>query len=95
MSGRDDVAFYLVVSDVGGDTLESTRAFLDQRGSHLPIAFDGGGKAHDAFGFQGVPAMVWFLDKSGNIRLSRQGYNSPRRTSRRPCPPDLQPLVNW
>lgn len=81
MSGRDDVAFFLVVSDVGGDTLESTRAFLDQRGSRLPVAFDGGGKAHDAFGFQGVPAMV-VLDKSGNIRLSREGFNSAEKNFR-------------
>lgn len=71
---RTDIVLVLVASDLGGDTPDTIRAYMKKNNIGLRAAFDKGGKAHDAFGFMGVPALV-VLDKSGNIRLSRQGYN--------------------
>lgn len=74
LNKREDVHFLLVVSDVGGDTPESIRSYADKRGISMTITYDKGGATHDAFGFVGVPALV-VLDKSGSIRLTRQGFN--------------------
>lgn len=74
LNTRADVHFLLVVSDLGGDTPESIRSYAKERGIDMAIAYDKGAVAHDAFGFVGVPALV-VLDKSGSIRLTRQGFN--------------------
>ena len=71
---REDVLLVVVASDVAGDTPDSIRACMKKNNIGLRTAFDRGGKAHDAFGFVGVPALV-VLDKSGNVRLTREGYN--------------------
>lgn len=71
----DDVEMLVVANDSGGDTPTSIQAFIDERGIDLPFAYDPGGKAHDAFGFAGLPGLV-VIDRSGHIRLTREGYNS-------------------
>jgi hypothetical protein len=36
---------------------------------------DPGGAAHDAFGFDNVPALA-VIDRKGHVRLRRVGYNA-------------------
>lgn len=74
LEGRDDILLVLVASDLGGDSPESIRAFMQANHIGIRAAFDRGGKAHAAFGFVGVPALI-VLDRSGSIRLGREGYN--------------------
>jgi len=75
LEGRGDIEFYLVASEQGDDTPEALRSFVERRRLRLRAAFDRGGKAHDALGFVGVPALA-VLDRSGKIRLTRVGYNA-------------------
>jgi len=77
-----DIEFVLVASDKGNDTPEQFRAFAERRHLTLPLAFDVGGKAHDGFGFTGVPALA-VLDRTGRVRLTRQGYNGAETNFRR------------
>jgi peroxiredoxin len=71
----DGVEILVVANDSGGDTLESISAFVEEYDLEIPFAYDPGGKAHSAFGFAGHPGLV-VLDGSGNIRLTREGYNA-------------------
>ena len=77
-----DIEFVLVASDKGNDTPERFRAFAERRHLTLPLAFDAGGKAHDSFGFSGVPALA-VIDRTGRVRLTRQGYNAAETSFRR------------
>ncbi len=77
-----DIEFVLVASDKGNDTPERFRAFAERRHLTLPLAFDAGGKAHDSFGFSGVPALA-VIDRTGRVRLTRQGYNAAETSLRR------------
>jgi thiol-disulfide isomerase/thioredoxin len=72
---NEDIDFVLVASDRGRDTPEQFRSFVERRHISMPLAFDVGGKAHDSLGLRGVPAIVVF-DRTGKIRLTREGYNS-------------------
>ena len=71
----DDFEIVVVASESGGNTPSSIQAFVEERGITLPFAYDTGGKAHSAFGFAGFPGLV-VIDRSGHIRLRREGYNS-------------------
>jgi len=72
---RSDVAILVVANDSGGDTPESIRAFAENRRIELELAYDPGGTAHKAFGFAGLPGLV-VIDRTGRIRLTREGYNA-------------------
>ena len=82
LSNNHDIEFVLVASDKGNDTPERFRAFAERRHLTLPLAFDAGGKAHDSFGFSGVPALA-VLDRTGRVRLTREGYNAAETSFRR------------
>jgi thiol-disulfide isomerase/thioredoxin len=71
----DGVEILVVANDSGGDTPESISAFVAERDLDLKFVYDTGGKAHTAFGFAGLPGLV-VMDRLGNIRLTREGYNS-------------------
>lgn len=71
----DDVEILVVANDSGGDTPDSISAFVEENNPHLPFAYDPEGKAHAAFGFAGLPGLV-VIDRLGNIRLTREGYNA-------------------
>lgn len=75
ISQYNEVAFYVVNSGQGGDTVEKTKVFAEKRGYDFAYGFDHEGQVHKAFGFTGVPALV-ILDQSGNVRLKNEGYNS-------------------
>jgi peroxiredoxin len=72
---RRDIEFVVVATNSGGDTPERLRAFGRRQHLALPLAFDQGGKAHAAFGLSGFPGIV-VIDRTGRVRLTREGYNS-------------------
>ena len=74
-----DIEFVIAASELGNDTPERFRAFIERRHINIPLAFDHDGKVHDSFGLHGVPALV-VLDREGRVRLTRAGYN-PAETS--------------
>lgn len=82
LQDRGDIQFVVVASDAGADTPQRFRSFVQQRRITLPLAFDSGGKAHKAFGFTGVPALV-VLDRTGRVRFTHQGYNASEVNFRR------------
>jgi len=81
LAGNNDVDFVLVASDLGRDTPDGFRTFAQRRGLTLPLAFDVGGKAHDGFGLNGVPALV-VLDRAGRVRFTHEGYNPAEKNFR-------------
>jgi len=84
-----DIEFVIAASELGNDTLERFRAFIERRHINIPLAFDGGGRIHDSFGLHGVPALV-VLDREGRVRLTRMGYNSAETSFHR----DLVQFLN-
>lgn len=82
LSNDPDIRFVLVGSNMGGDTAERLRAFAQNRNVTLPLALDPDGKAHAGFGFTGVPAIA-VIDRTGRVRLTRQGYNRAETDFRR------------
>jgi len=78
---RNDIEFVIVATNSGGDTPERLRAFARLRHVSLPLAFDPGGKAHTAFGLKGYPGLI-VIDRTGHVRLTREGYNSSETTFR-------------
>ena len=82
LSSNRDIEFVLVASDRGRDTPERFRSFIERRHITMPLAFDVGGKAHDSLGLSGIPAIV-VVDRTGKIRLTREGYNPAETSFRR------------
>jgi thiol-disulfide isomerase/thioredoxin len=78
---RRDIEFVVVATNSGGDTPERLRSFGRLRHITLPLGFDQGGKAHAAFGLSGFPGLV-VIDRTGRVRLTREGYNSSETTFR-------------
>ena len=81
LQDRRDIEFVVVATDSGGDTPERLRSFGRLRRITLPLAFDQGGKAHTAFGLSGFPGLV-VIDRTGRVRLTREGYNSSETSFR-------------
>ncbi len=75
LSDHEDVVILVVANDSGGDTPDSIRAFVEKSGVELPFVYDPEGKTHAAFGFAGLPGLV-VMDRSRQIRLTREGYNA-------------------
>jgi peroxiredoxin len=75
LRNRPDVRFVVVGGDAGRDTPEKLRAFAEKRHLDLPLAFDQGGTAQNAFGYSGFPTLI-VIDRAGHIRLVHQGYNA-------------------
>jgi thiol-disulfide isomerase/thioredoxin len=88
---RRDIEFVVVATNSGGDTPERLRSFARLRHVSLPLAFDPGGKAHTAFGLRGYPGIV-VIDRTGHVRLTRQGYNSSETSFRSDLTQLLQSL---
>lgn len=78
---KRDIEFVVVATSSGGDTPARLRSFGQLRHVTLPLAFDQGGKAHAAFGLSGFPGLV-VIDRTGRVRLTREGYNSSETSFR-------------
>jgi len=81
LSDNSDIQFVLIGSDVGGDTPERVRAFAKKQGITVPLAFDPGCRVRGKFGTLGLPSIV-VIDRTGRVRLIRQGYNPAETTFR-------------
>ena len=79
LSHNSDVQFVLIGSDVGGDTPERVRAFAKKQRITVPLAFDPGCRVRGKFGTLGLPSIV-VIDRAGQVRLIRQGYNPAETT---------------
>ena len=82
LSDNSDVQFVLIGSDVGGDTPERVRAFAKKQRITVPLAFDPGCRVRGKFGSLGLPSII-VIDRTGQVRLIRQGYNPAETTFRR------------
>lgn len=75
LQNKRNIEFVIAASELGNDTPDRFRSFIERRHINIPLVFDHGGKVHDSFGLHGVPALV-VLDREGRVRLTRAGYNS-------------------
>jgi peroxiredoxin len=91
LQDRRDIEFVIVATNSGGDTPERLRSFGRLRHVTLPLAFDHGGKAHAAFHIHGYPGLV-VIDRTGRVRLTREGYNSSETSFRTDLTQLLQSL---
>jgi peroxiredoxin len=82
LSRNSDIQFVLIGSDVGGDTPERVRAFAKKQSITVPLAFDPGCRVRNKFGTLGLPSII-VIDRTGQVRLIRQGYNPAETTFRR------------
>jgi thiol-disulfide isomerase/thioredoxin len=82
LSNNSGIQFVLVGADVGGDTPERVRAFAKKQGITIPLAFDPGSRVRGKFGTLGLPSII-VIDRTGQVRLIRQGYNPAETTFRR------------
>ena len=82
LSDNSDIQFVLIGSDVGGDTPERVRAFAKRKKITVPLAFDPGCRVRGKFGTLGLPSII-VIDRTGQVRLIRQGYNPAETTFRR------------
>jgi peroxiredoxin len=81
LQNNRDIEFVIAASELGNDTPDRFRSFIERRHINIPLAFDHDGKVHDSFGLHGVPALV-VLDREGRVRLTRMGYNSAETSFR-------------
>jgi AhpC/TSA family len=70
-----------VATNSGGDTPQRLQSFAQRRHVTLRLAYDPDGNAHSAFGLKGYPGLV-VIDRTGSVRLTREGYNSGEKTFR-------------
>jgi peroxiredoxin len=82
LSDNSDIQFVLIGSNVGGDTPERVRAFARKQGITVPLAFDPGCRVRNKFGTLGLPSII-VIDRTGQVRLVREGYNPAETTFRR------------
>ena len=74
LARRSDVVLLVVGSEVGGETLDSLRAFAAHSGRGLTFAWDPHHRTRDAVGVQGTPTLA-VLDPAGRLRRLHVGYN--------------------
>ena len=91
LSDKSDIQFVLVGSDVGGHTPERVHAFAQKQKITVPLAFDPGCRVRGKFGTLGLPSII-VIDRTGQVRLIRQGYNPAETTFRRDFVNFLQTL---
>lgn len=73
---ENEVKFYVVNSEIGGDTKEKMQAYIDRTNYTFNYVFDAGSKLYQFFGFEGlgVPVLL-VLDKKGKLRFKHWGFN--------------------
>ncbi len=74
---RDDVVFYIINADLGGDTPEKFNAFIKNSEYKFQFAYDYNSEIYKLLKFQqvGLPTLL-IIDKEQNIRLQHLGYNT-------------------
>lgn len=74
---NDDVVFYVINANIGGDTPEKFKAFLDKHNYKFNFAYDYNSEIYKLLKLQqlGLPVLL-IIDKGQNIRLQHVGYNT-------------------
>ncbi|MEW7292834.1 TlpA family protein disulfide reductase [Aquimarina sp. 2304DJ70-9] len=74
---RDDVVFYIINADLGGDTPEKFKEFIKNHEYKFKFAYDYNSEIYKLLKFQqlGLPTLL-IIDKEQNIRLQHVGYNT-------------------
>lgn len=73
----DDVVFYVINANIGGDTPEKFKAFIDKHNYNFRFAYDYNSEIYKLLKLQqlGLPVLL-IIDKEQNIRLQHVGYNT-------------------
>lgn len=72
--GNSQVSFWAVDVQDGGETPEKARAFMQNAGYTLPIAFGSEKSNEGLLKLEGFPSLV-IIDTSGRVRLIHTGYD--------------------
>jgi peroxiredoxin len=74
---NEDVVFYVINADIGGDTPEKFKAFIDKHNYKFNFAYDYGSEIYKRLKLQqlGLPVLL-IIDKDQNIRIQHVGYNT-------------------
>ena len=74
---RDDIVFYILNADIGGDTPEKFESFINKHEYEFQFAYDYNSKIYTLLKLQqlGLPVLM-IIDKEQNIRLQHVGYNT-------------------
>jgi thiol-disulfide isomerase/thioredoxin len=86
-----DIQFVLVGGPVGGDTPQRLRSFASSRNVTIPVAFDPRLRVRGAFHSTGLPTLV-VIDRTGHVRLHREGFNPAETNFKRDMVRFLQTL---
>ena len=75
-SNVDDVVFYIINIDVGGDTPEKFKSFIDKTNYNFNFVYDYKSKIYKQLNYKQIslPTLL-IIDKNQNIRLQHVGYN--------------------
>tara|TARA_R110002124_G_scaffold120895_7_gene279129 strand:- start:38906 stop:39748 length:843 start_codon:yes stop_codon:yes gene_type:complete len=73
---EEDVVFYVVDADLGGDTLEKFKSFFEKESYNFNYAYDYNSELFKSFNLQstGLPTLL-ILDKDHNLRFHHIGFN--------------------
>lgn len=73
---HDDVVFYIINADLGGDTPEKFKTFVEKNNYKFQFAYDHESKIYKLLKLQqlGLPTLL-IIDKDHNIRIQHVGYN--------------------
>ena len=74
---NDDVVFYVINANIGGDTPEKFEAFIDKHNYNFRFAYDYNSEIYKLLKLQqlGLPVLL-IIDKEQNIRIQHVGYNT-------------------
>ena len=69
----NDVAFFIINSQKGGDTFEKALKFINQNEYDLPFVNDTESLTYKNFNISTLPCLI-FIDKKGVVRFIHSGY---------------------
>ena len=73
---NSDVIFFVINADIGNDTPEKFKAFIEKNNYNFRFAYDYNSQIYELLKFQrlGLPVLL-IIDKEQNIRIQHVGYN--------------------
>lgn len=71
--GNDNIAFFIINPQVGGDTFEKAIKFINQSGYDLPFVNDIESLTYKNFKVLALPCLI-IIDKQGVVRFIHKGY---------------------
>ena len=76
IQNKDEVVFYVVNADIGGDTPEKFKTFIANHKYDFNYIYDEGSRIYKLLNleYSGLPTLL-VIDKQQNIRMHHVGYN--------------------